>query len=248
MTQKDPNQSETVQRHEIKADGGEKDQMNELYDLGRSGSGPMGPGRMFSHFIMEDTRYQLLMNMLGHPQQKPSFKELNFMTSCSKSTVSEHLSKLVRYGIVDKLEVPKGRRKRGRPRTFYQVSGPGYILLNSASPLPVDDRWLQNRYKQVEKPKKIEQYEELSRVDAEKVTQDVDEDKLKQLHGLVSDHLEQPVNQHLSDKERQNSSIKSSMEKAGRVLYGKMKNLGSHQDSDHEGRGQSSDQSGMINT
>ena len=183
---KPPQQFKTAPARKIRTDGGEEMHADDLHSPNKDSSSSIESGRELSQLVLDETRHQLLMNMLGHPQQKPSFKELNYMSSSSKSTISEHLSKLVQYGVVDKLELPKGKRNHGLPRTFYQVSEPGYALLNKVSPIPVADRWLQDQYQQVEKPEKIKQYEELPRTDAERRTDRVDTAKLRQLRELVS--------------------------------------------------------------
>jgi DNA-binding transcriptional ArsR family regulator len=113
--------------------------------------------------VVQDTRFTLIQNILGHPAQEPSLKELAYVNpDKSKSTIREHLGKLVDYGIVEKTELRKERRTRDLPHQFYQLTGGGHKFLKEQGLLGAE-KTLQELYSRVEKPEHIVRYEEAPR-------------------------------------------------------------------------------------
>jgi hypothetical protein len=181
-------------KHEIRTDGGsnvdmtntDEPERNTDRSKDRVDSDEFEPKRDVVNFVTQDTRYNLVVDMLGHPQQSPSLEELNYMNpSRSKSTIVNHLNELVKYGITKKLEIPGGLRERNLPRTFYRVSEPGYTLLRCYNLVPLDDRILQDRYSEIEKSEKIERYESAPRHEAVELTDNIEENKVHELNNAV---------------------------------------------------------------
>lgn len=113
--------------------------------------------------VVQDTRFTLIQNILGHPVQEPSLKELDFVNpSKSKSTIREHLNKLVDNGVVEKTELSKERRSRDLPRQFYRLTREGREFLETQGLLQAEET-LRELYSRVEKPQHIKDYEEAPR-------------------------------------------------------------------------------------
>jgi DNA-binding HxlR family transcriptional regulator len=144
------------------------------------------PVRDLIHWVTQETRYNLIVDMLGHPNQAPSVPELAHTNpSVTKATINEHLTKLVRRGFVDRLVIPTGQRTRELPYIFYRVSKLGYAFLEQYNILPADDRLIQLWYSQVEKDDTIEKFEMAPRHQADVDKDPVDEDELRRLKAAV---------------------------------------------------------------
>lgn len=74
--------------------------------------------------VTQDTRANLITDIVGHPKGMPSMKELEYMNpSVSRSTISGHLDTLIDVGVVDTVEFPPGERPaRDLPYTFYYLT------------------------------------------------------------------------------------------------------------------------------
>ncbi|WP_076430553.1 winged helix-turn-helix domain-containing protein [Haladaptatus litoreus] len=115
------------------------------------------------HAITQETRFTLLQNILGHPQQLPSFKELALVNpSKSESTIYTHLKVLRDHGVVKAVELPEGERRRDFPHTFYGLSDAGRAFLDRHNVLRAEETF-QTIYSQIDKPDELLKYENAPR-------------------------------------------------------------------------------------
>jgi len=114
------------------------------------------------HVVTQETRYDLLQNIVGHPMGAPSLEELTYMAAevNNKTTVHEHLKKLINVGIVEKVKAED--QPSGYPRVFYRVPPQAMNLLQDRGLLE-DVTALRQTYSAVEKPDRIERAEEAPR-------------------------------------------------------------------------------------
>ena len=109
--------------------------------------------------VTQETRFVLLQNILGHPQQLPSLKELSYVNpSKSDGTIYEHLRTLIDAGITVAHELPSDERSRDLPYKFYGLTDGGRDFLEEHGLLRAEST-LQEAYEAVEKPERIEHYE-----------------------------------------------------------------------------------------
>lgn len=115
----------------------------------------------------QDTRFVLLQNILGHPSQLPSMKELAYVNpSKSEGTIYQHLERLVEAGIVETYTLPSDRRKRDLPYKFYGVSDEGRAFLDRHGLLRAEET-LREVYERVEKNEQIRRFERAPRPQAD---------------------------------------------------------------------------------
>lgn len=108
--------------------------------------------------ITQETRFVLLQNILSHPHQLPTLKELDYVNpSKSKSTIREHLDTLIEHNIVEERTLPKGERQRDLPWQFYGISDTGRHLLEEMELLGAEET-LQDMYEMLETTDEIEKY------------------------------------------------------------------------------------------
>lgn len=148
--------------------------------------------RELIEFCIQDTRYSLILDMLAHPEQMPSFEELRRANANrSPSTLSGHLDKLVEMGIVNRFNPPAGERSGSSPRNFYALSDEGYTFLDHYNLLPEDEERLQAQYAGVEKPDEIEQLENYPRDNLVVDGSSVDSTERRLLRAIVEQYPEQ---------------------------------------------------------
>jgi len=83
--------------------------------------------------VTQETRFVLIQNILSHPRQLPSLKELSYANlSKSQSTIHEHLEILIEDGIVEERVLSDDRRQRDLPWRFYGLTEEGRALLLEA--------------------------------------------------------------------------------------------------------------------
>ena len=113
--------------------------------------------------ISQPTRAALLSDILGHPQELPSVREFDHLNPESKrSNIEYHLGELIEAGIVERVTLPKGERRRDLPSTFYGLTDEGYDVLERHGLLEERPVWKAvNR--RVEKPPEIREAEALER-------------------------------------------------------------------------------------
>jgi DNA-binding transcriptional ArsR family regulator len=109
--------------------------------------------------VTQETRFALLQDVLGHPSELPTLKELDYVNpSKSQTTIRQHLQQLVDAGIVEEVLLPEDRRQNDLPYKFYGISESGRQFLAEHNLLRAQDT-LQEIYDRVEKTDDIERYE-----------------------------------------------------------------------------------------
>lgn len=109
--------------------------------------------------VTQETRFSLLQDILGHPEQLPTLKELDYVNpSKSQSTIRQHLQRLIEAEIVEPVLLNEERRQNDRPYKFYGISDEGRAFLEKHGLLRAETT-LQEIYAQVEKTETIERYE-----------------------------------------------------------------------------------------
>ncbi|WP_101297144.1 helix-turn-helix domain-containing protein [Halegenticoccus soli] len=115
--------------------------------------------------VTQETRFSLVQDILGHPAQLPTLKELDYLNpSKSQTTIRQHLQRLVDAGIVEEVLLPKDRRRNDLPYKFYGVSDEGRTFLEEHGLLRAENT-LRTIYDRVEKTDVIERYEAAPRPD-----------------------------------------------------------------------------------
>jgi len=113
--------------------------------------------------VTQETRFSLVQDILGHPSGLPTLKELDYVNpSRSRTTIRQHLERLVEVGIVEEVELPEDRRQNNLPYKFYGISEDGRQFLESHKLLRAEET-LQEIYARVEKTAEIERYESAPR-------------------------------------------------------------------------------------
>lgn len=114
--------------------------------------------RELLNLVTQETRFVLIQNIVAHPKEMPSLKELAYANpSKSKSTIRNHLDKLMEAGVIEKVELPEKERRRDLPYRFYRVSDLGQDLLEKHDLLRAKET-LSEMYSALEKTEKIEKY------------------------------------------------------------------------------------------
>ena len=109
--------------------------------------------------VTQETRFALLQDILGHPSELPTLKELDYVNpSKSQTTIRQHLQQLVDAGIVEEVLLSEDRRQNDLPYKFYGISESGRQFLEEHKLLRAQDT-LQEIYDRVEKTDDIERYE-----------------------------------------------------------------------------------------
>jgi len=109
--------------------------------------------------VTQETRFALLQDILGHPSELATLKELDYVNpSKSRTTIRQHLQQLVDAGIVEEVLLPEDRRQNDLPYKFYGISESGRQFLDEHKLLRAQDT-LREIYDNVEKPDDIKRYE-----------------------------------------------------------------------------------------
>lgn len=141
--------------------------------------------------ITQETRFVLIQNILSHPKQLPTLKELDYVNpSKSKSTIREHLEVLIENGIVEERTLPKDERKRDLPWRFYGLTEDGRDLLEEFGLLGAEGT-LQDMYEMLETTDEIEKYAQAPRPGDEE-----EEDELTGIDALAAYIRDQKRNTH----------------------------------------------------
>ncbi len=113
--------------------------------------------------VTQETRFVLIQNILSHPSQLPTLKELDYVNpSKSKSTIREHLEVLIEHDIVEERTLPKEERKRDLPWRFYGLTDIGRDLFEEMGLLGAEGT-LQDMYEMLETTDEIEKYAQAPR-------------------------------------------------------------------------------------
>ena len=116
------------------------------------------------HFLTQQTRARIIQDILAHPKQCVSAKELEFMNQNKRrATIIEQAEKLSERNIVEKVKLPTGERQRDLPSTFYRLTSEGEKLLEKHNLFIDDVEQLQETYAAVQKPEIIHEYENAPR-------------------------------------------------------------------------------------
>ena len=109
--------------------------------------------------VTQETRFALLQDILGHPSELPTLKELDYVNpSKSQTTIRQHLQQLVDAGIIEEALLPEDRRQNDLPYKFYGISESGRQFLEEYKLLRAQDT-LREIYDRVEKTEDITRYE-----------------------------------------------------------------------------------------
>ena len=115
--------------------------------------------------VTQETRFSLIQDILGHPAQLPTLKELDYVNpGKSQTTIRQHLQKLVTEGIVEELSLPKDQRQNDLPYKFYGLSEEGREFLDEHGLLRAEET-LGEIYSTIEKTETIQRYETAPRPD-----------------------------------------------------------------------------------
>lgn len=110
----------------------------------------------------DQTRANLIADIVGHPQKAPSVKELDYMNpALGEDAIRRHLGVLQDVGVVAELVVAPGDRVRGYPYKFYRLTTSARELFDRNDLFPAD-AW-QRQYARVEKPGDIAELEAMPR-------------------------------------------------------------------------------------
>lgn len=115
--------------------------------------------------VTQQTRFSLIQDILGHPAQLPTLKELDYVNpGKSQTTIRQHLQKLVTEGIVEEVSLPKDQRQNDLPYRFYGLSEDGREFLEEHGLLRAEET-LREIYNTIEKTETIQRYETAPRPD-----------------------------------------------------------------------------------
>lgn len=82
------------------------------------------------HLALQETRANIIQNILGQPTMMPSLKELDYFNpDKSMGAISGHIDRLVDTGIVLRVSLPQSYGQKNLPNTFFTLSDGGYKLL-----------------------------------------------------------------------------------------------------------------------
>lgn len=122
---------------------------------------PFERDRRVHHLITQETRYLIVQYTLAHPENLPTLNELAHAIPRSRSTIHEHVEKLIDEDILAEYTLDE-RPSRDLPRTFYGFTETGIDAVRQLGMLegkPV----LQAMYEELEKPPDIQRYESAPR-------------------------------------------------------------------------------------
>ena len=112
----------------------------------------------------DQTRANLIADIVGHPQGAPSVRELDYMNpALGEDAIRRHLGVLADVGVVTELVVEPGNRVRGYPYKFYRVTEQARALFDQNDLFPTD-AW-RRQYDRVEKTGEIAELEAMPRPD-----------------------------------------------------------------------------------
>lgn len=115
------------------------------------------------NLVTQKTRFVLIQNIVAHPKEAPSLKELAYANpSKSKSTIRNHLDKLVDAGVVKAVHLPKEERKRDLPHKFFRLTESSRDFLEEHDLLRAEET-LKEMHSMLEKTPEIERYVEAPR-------------------------------------------------------------------------------------
>lgn len=105
--------------------------------------------------LSEESRRDIVADIIAHPEGLPSMKELEFTTGLHRTTIHQHLGVLIDAAVVEAVEIPAGERRNGQPSKFYGITSTARDIFDRNNVFP-EDHW-QDLYERVDKPSEIEQ-------------------------------------------------------------------------------------------
>lgn len=112
--------------------------------------------------VTEETRANLVADVVGHPKGAPSVDELDYTNpDLSEDAIRRHLTLLVDAGVLEELVVPAGERTRGYPYKFYRITDEARRLFDRNDLFP-EAAW-QRQYERVTKTAEIRELEAMPR-------------------------------------------------------------------------------------
>lgn len=115
--------------------------------------------------MTQETRFTLVQNIIAHPEQLPSLKELDYYNpSKSESTIRNHLEKLIEHDLVAEFALPEDERARDLPWMFYGLTETARSLLEETQLLKAEET-LQDIHEHLELTDEIKRYQEAPRPD-----------------------------------------------------------------------------------
>lgn len=111
----------------------------------------------------QKTRFTLLQGILSHPTELPSLRELELLNpSLSRTTIHEHLEKLIDVGVVERVENAETMNNPNQPSKFYGLTEEGKDVLTGTGLFDAADT-LKHYYDQIQKTEEHERHEAASR-------------------------------------------------------------------------------------
>jgi len=95
-----------------------------------AGATPLARQRAVRQFLTQETRYAIMMAVLGHPDHALSLDELDYLVPKNRSTIVEHLEKFDAHGILTQYRYDGERRDANDPRLFWGPTAAGVRLLD----------------------------------------------------------------------------------------------------------------------
>lgn len=138
--------------------------------------------------VTQQTRYTILLDILAHPKQAPSLRELSyFMPDTGRTTIVNHLETLIEWGVVEKRVIPEGDRCRSLPYVFYTISPYGREFIDLHELVPQSLEEMREDYLQIRTSDEITRYQDAPRDGAIVITDDREAEKFRTLYRAVED-------------------------------------------------------------
>lgn len=110
----------------------------------------------------DQTRANLIADIVGHPKGAPSVRELDYLNpDLEPETIRRHLRILQDVRVVEELVVEPGNRVRGYPYKFYRLTSAARELFDRNALFP-EAAW-KRQYNRVEKTSEISELEQMPR-------------------------------------------------------------------------------------
>lgn len=111
--------------------------------------------------LSEESRRDIVADIVAHPKGLPSMKELEFTTGLHRSTIHGHLEALINAGVVEVSELPVGERTRDQPSKFYRITDAARDIFDRNNVFQ-EKHW-REIYSRVDKPSEIKRAQEAPR-------------------------------------------------------------------------------------
>lgn len=113
-----------------------------------------------TNLVTQETRFQVIQNILAHPESLPTLLELEHAIDKSQTTILGHIETLQDEGIVEKHKLEEAAPDE--PSTFFAVTPYGLSVVDQLGVF--DDLGLMREmYAQLDKPEKVQRYENAPR-------------------------------------------------------------------------------------